>query len=459
MIPIADYLAPTSLLNLLPLVITSGCVFSHKPEENRSLIEELEKSLRDELLNPWYPASLDTIHGGFLTDFSHDWQLDGPQNKMIVTQSRHVWTTSQSARFFNEERFRSIAEHGFHFLKDQMWDKTYGGFYWLRSREGGSIPGATGDAKSAYGNAFAIYALASYFAMSGDPSALELAQQTFYWLDKHSRDQQYKGYVDQLSRDGAWSSRSNSPALATAGWKDQNSSIHLLEAFTDLYRVWPDRLLRERIVEMLVLIRDTITHERGYLTLFFERDWTPISFRDSSAAVQEANYTLDHVSFGHDVETAYLMLEASHALGKASDPKTLTVAKRMVDHALANGWDNDIGGFYYEGYYLPSSDSITILNQAKEWWVQAEGLNALLLMAELFPQEKKYADAFLKQWEYMNIYLIDHEHGGWYKDGLDKNPEQLKGAKGSEWKVNYHEARSLMNCIKMLKSEHELIKK
>ncbi len=104
------------------------------------------------------------------------------------------------------------------------------------------------------------------------------------------------------------------PPLPT-GYKDQNSSIHLLEALTELYAVWPDPLVRERLDEMLRLIRDVITTPKGNLVLFLQPDWTPVSFRDSSEAVVLKHRYVDHVSFGHDVETAYLMLEASHALG------------------------------------------------------------------------------------------------------------------------------------------------
>ena len=186
------------------------------------------------------------------------------------------------------------------------------------------------------------------------------------------------------------------------------------------------------------------------MNLFFERDWTPVSLRDSSAAVRQANWYFDHVSFGHDVETAYLMLEASLVLGRAADAKTLAIAKKMVDHSIANGWDVENGGFYDAGYYFDDSDSITIISDVKTWWVQAEGLNALLLMAKLFPQEKKYHDAFIKQWAYIKEYLIDHEHGGWYAEGLDKSPHQRRASKASEWKVNYHDTRALLNCIKML---------
>ncbi|UCE06143.1 MAG: AGE family epimerase/isomerase [bacterium] len=446
---------------LILSVMFTTCTSSLETE-NQKLTEEINESLKSKLLNVWYPISVDTVYGGFLSDFTYDWKARGPQNKMLVTQARHVWTASHAAMFYKENDYQKIAEHGFHFLRDKMWDETYSGFYMFRNRKGLSLNESYLDGKSAYGNAFAIYSLATYYAMSGDISALNLAQKTFLWLEKHSHDPEYRGYFDRMKRDGTWYSKRYSKLrprqLTGAGLKDQNSSIHLLEAFTELYKVWPDSLLRERLLEMLVIIRDTMTTNKGYLTLFFERDWTPVSFRDSSEAVRRLNYFLDHVSFGHDVETAYLMLEASHVLGLESDMKTITVAKKMVNHALTNGWDNDGGGFYYEGYYFDNSDSILIINEAKEWWVQAEGLNALLLMAKLFPEEKKYYHAFKKQWEYINMYLIDHEHGGWYRQGLDKSPEQRKAPKASIWKVNYHNMRALMNCIKMMKSENELIK-
>ena len=141
--------------------------------------------------------------------------------------------------------------------------------------------------------------------------------------------------------------------------------IHLLEAFTELYQVWPDALLRERLNEMLLLIRDKITTPKGNLILFFQPDWTPISFQNTDKENILKHRYLDHVSFGHDVETAYLMLEASHALGNTNDTVTLAVGKRMVDHALKNGWDNTRGGFYDEGYYFKGADSITIIKDTK----------------------------------------------------------------------------------------------
>jgi mannobiose 2-epimerase len=450
------------LLRFIPLVlvIIYGCNSSIKEDSNR-IIADLEESLKRDLLAVWYPISLDTVYGGFLCDFTYDWQAKGRQNKMLVTQSRHLWTTSQSAIFYQDDRYRKMAEHGYRFLKKKMWDTEYGGFYMLRNQQGNAIQEKNIDYKSAYGNAFAIYALAAYFALTGDSSALDLAQETFFWLEKHSHDSESKGYFDRMNLDGSLKSpnRSNqgTTKLSISTWKDQNSSIHLLEAFTSLYQIWPHDLLRERLLELYVLIRDKITTEKGYLTLFFSRDWTPVSFRDSSNAVREANYFIDHVSFGHDVETAYLMLEASQALQIESVSNILRIAKKMVDHALAKGWDRENGGFYHQGYYFKESDSISIINEKKIWWVQAEGLNALLLMSKLFPEEKKYYHLFIQQWNYIKKFMIDHEYGGWYAEGLDKSPEHQKAPKAHAWKVNYHNFRALVNCINMLKSDHKFL--
>ena len=112
------------------------------------------------------------------------------------------------------------------------------------------------------------------------------------------------------------------------GYKDQNSSIHLLEAYTELYHVWKDDHVRKQLLGLLNLIRDIITDKKGYLRLFFEDDWTPISFRNSTKEIRDANFRLDHVSFGHDYETAFLMLEASHALGLENRYRNIDNSKK-----------------------------------------------------------------------------------------------------------------------------------
>jgi mannobiose 2-epimerase len=440
------------LFALITILVSLLSILSFKPQDERTQIAlEMEKSIRTELLNSWYPQSVDKEDGGFLSSFSYDFKPTGAQDKMIVTQARHVWSNSKAALLYPETmHYKKSAAHGFTFLRDIMWDKSFGGFYTLVTKDG-KVKGDS--SKTAYGNAFGIYALAAYYEASKDATALDLAKKAFHWLENNSHDPVHKGYFQHLNRKGNPIKRTkDTPSTSDLGYKDQNSSIHLLEAFTELYHVWPDKLLRERLQEMLLLIRDTITNKTGYLTLFLQPDWTPVSFSDSSEAVILKHRNLNHVSYGHDVETAYLMMEASEALGLKNDQKTMMAGKKMVDHALQTGWDNKVGGFYDEGYYFKNKKEITIIKDSKNWWAQAEGLNTLLMMSMYFPNDRMhYFEKFKTLWKYTNTYLIDHQYGDWYSSGLDKEPEAKTALKGHIWKATYHQFRALANCVKNLK--------
>lgn len=437
---------------LLLLALFFAC---HSPEKNQKeiLAGQMEKHLRSEVLDKWYPHAMDTMDGGFLSNFSYNFQPGEKQEKMIVTQSRHVWTNSKAALKYPEiGYFKTGAGHGFAFLRDKMWDRQNGGFYWLVDKQGNQI----GDPmKTAYGNAFGIFALAAYYDAWGDKSALDLAKEAFLWLDTHAHDSINGGYYQHLDPDGTPISRpEDTPSTSDLGYKDQNSSIHILEAFTELYHVWPDPLLRDQLEEMLLLIRDQIVTEKGYLTLFLYPDWRPVTFVDSTEEVILEHHYLDHVSFGHDVETGFLMIEASETLGWENDTVTHRIAKKMIDHALENGWDDSVGGFYDEGYYF--KDGFRITHDTKNWWAQAEGLNALLLMAKLYPEDPHdYYNKFEKLWQYTDTYLIDHENGDWYSGGLDKQPELKTAGKGNIWKGIYHHYRSLDHCIDRLREMDE----
>lgn len=433
-------------VGLTVCILQSALAQKTNPDRSR-IAAEMENSIRTEMLNAWYPLAMDKEFGGFLSTFTYDFKPTGPQDKMIVTQARHTWTTAKAAeRYPAVSYYKDLARHGFLFLRDKLWDKQYGGFYTLVDRQG-NPKGNPG--KEAYGNAFGLYGLSAYYRMSGDTAALNLAKKSFNWLEQHSHDPVHKGYFQNLNRDGTPIKRDAAvPSTATTGYKDQNSSIHLLEALTELYAVWPNPLVRERLDEMLHLVRDVITTPKGNLVLFLQPDWTPVSFRDSSEAVILKHRYVDHVSFGHDVETAYLMLEASHALGLQNDTKTREVGKRMVDHALTNGWDKQAGGFYDQGYYFKDKPGMTIINESKNWWSQAEGLNTLLLMADQYPNDPiRYFDKYKQLWQYCQTYLIDHQHGSWYEEGLDKDPERRTGNKGHIWKSAYHTYRSLSGCV------------
>lgn len=429
---------------------------------NNKILNEIYDEFRNNLLQKWYPLVIDKKCGGYFSNISYDWKVENVQDKMVVTQARHIWTLSKASELTGNENFKKYALHGYEFIKDKMWDDEFGGFFQIRDRTGNITETEKWyDEKRIYGNAFAIYGLAALYKVTKDKDILDLAIKTFDWIEDKGYDPINKGYLQFLTREGKpFGKNSEYQTEATdkneAGYKDHNSSIHLLEAFTELYNVFPDTLVKERLTELLFLIRDRIVTEKGYLNLFFEEDWTPISFKKSSKGLREKNYGLDHVSFGHDYETAFLMLEASYTLGIKNDWKTLSISKKMLDHAVQNGWDSMNYGFFDEGYYFEGEKNCTIIKDTKTWWQQAEGLNALLLFSKIFPENYHYFEKFDELWKYVQKYSIDKTNKGWFWGSIEKEPFMKNEPKGSIWKAAYHDGRSLMNCFTMLADEDNI---
>ena len=435
------------VLTILVLIGAFSCSNESTEVAAPSIAEEIDSVLQQDVAFLWYPRVIDSVDGGYLSDFNYKWEANGSQNKLIVSQARHVWTCSKLEAMYPGQGFIEYATHGVTYLHEMMWDSLYGGFHSLLSRDGNILDQQWGGNKTAYGNSFGIYGLAAYVMATGDEKALELAKSAFRWLDQHAYDPEYGGYFQFFTREGV---------VFKDGFegippKDQNSSIHLLEAFTELYQVWPNDTLRSRLEEMLVTIRDKVAGDKAYMNLFFNQDWSPVVFHDSLPEVRETNYSIDHVSFGHDIEIAYLMMEASEVLGLGHDEQTLTRSKALADHVLDYGWDSAVGGIYDRGYYLPDTPGVTIILDTKVWWSQVEALNTLLIMAQLYPDDPRdYYSKFELQWDYIKTYLLDHEHGGILVEGTDKSHESITRDKGGTWKVSYHTARSLMNCINSL---------
>ena len=264
------------------------------PDENQIILKEMMLSLNQNLLKKWYPLAVDKVNGGYHTNITYDWEIEREQPKMAVTQGRHMWTASKAATYFDDSLYADAAKHGFDFFRNKMWDQKYGGFYQMRDQRG-ETSDYLGffDEKRTYGNAFLIYGLAGLYEITGDPKVLDFAKEAFHWVEEHAKDPNGLGYFQFLTREGKPISKdgeykTKADDAVEAGYKDQNSSIHLLEAYTELYNVWPDETLTEKLTGLLTLIRDVITTPEGYMNLFFDDNWNPVSFRNATKEVQKS---------------------------------------------------------------------------------------------------------------------------------------------------------------------------
>ncbi len=299
-----------------------------------------------------------------------DWKRLPGDSRSIVYQSRLTWTSAQAALRFpaKAEMYLAMTRRGAAFLTDHMWDKNGGGFFWTMT------PGKDNHAelKQMYGHAFGIYALAASYKATKDPATLEMAKKAFQWMEDHAHDNAHLGYFENVGPDGKPASLGQGNAVgAHSDQKSMNTGIHLLEALTGLYQVWPDPLVKKRVQEMLEICRTRFYSEPGYLIQFMSADW---------------QRTLSPDSFGHDVEAGFLMVEAGESLGQGEDARNWSAARHLLDHALEIGWDKERGGLYDSGVINTEGVLTGDLKTEKIWWVQAEQINALLLQHEKIRQ-------------------------------------------------------------------------
>jgi mannobiose 2-epimerase len=317
---------------------------------------ETDRMLRQDVLDVWFPRAIDEENGGFYADFTRDWHRAPSHGKFSVFQGRMTWIAAEVVMRRPElrEQYLPYVAHGVDYLANTMWDKQDGGFYWGLSDDGKVSPQFT-DGKHLYGISFCIYGLAAAYQATHDPRALALAKEAFRWTDKHAHDPVNGGYYEWLTRDGTPVQAKPYDAVVRdgpvggfpVGYKSMNTHIHLLESFTQLYAVWKDPVLKQRVAELLHVVRDKVSVQPGAMDLYFTNDWHAVP---------------EHDSYGHDIEATYLMQEASDAIGETDKSGTEHVGRMLADHALQYGWDDAHGGIYHSGSFNSKPDDLL-----KEW--------------------------------------------------------------------------------------------
>jgi mannobiose 2-epimerase len=354
---------------------------------------------------------------------------------MIVTQARLLWFASKLLRTpYAPPGIRAAADHGFEFLRDRLWDRDHGGFFWAIDHGGAAV---LDSRKHLYGQSFGLFALSEYHVATGREDALVLAQRLFDLLEAHAHDRTYGGYRELFAAD--WSdppAGSASPVgRLTGDLKLMNTHMHVMEALACYVRAGAPPRARERLEEIVAILSQTVIrkHPNGATagTDRHRRDWTPLL--DAQA----------RVSYGHNVESLWLMADALRALDRSTAPYH-DLFRSIFDGALAHGWDGVHGGFCESG--LPGEPAD---RREKLWWVQAEGLLSTLEMLKI-TGERSYADLFAKLWHFVDTVQTDWSYGEWHQvigaDGRRRTRD-----KGTQWKGCYHNGRALLESIERIR--------
>ena len=397
------------------------------------LVPALEKNLRQNVMPFWFPRAVDREHGGYTIFYGPRGEPLAGGTKAIVTQARTLWLASRLIRSeFAQPGLREAADAGFAFLRDRMWDREHGGFFWEVDAAGGKI---LRPDKHLYGQAFGLYALSEYYRATGNPEALALADRLFRLIDVRAHDDVYGGYRECFARDWSTAPAGSIGYLgAPADLKLMNTHLHLLEALTTYVRAGGPPRARERLQE-LVSIETQAVVRKGWVasTDRHRADWTPVL--DDQAA---------RVSYGHDLENIWLLADALHALDQPTAPYH-DLFRAVFDYALRYGYDEAAGGFFESGPPGKPAD-----RRAKIWWVEAEALVSALTMFDL-TGEPRYADVFARTWQFVDSRQTDWTSGEWFEQ-IDPAGRPRPGNKAHQWKAGYHNGRALIESVERIRA-------
>jgi cellobiose epimerase len=394
----------------------SGPSRGHADEKDvlAELYNGVMKDLTENLLPFWIENSVDTNdpNMGFFGAIENDGTGVTTARKHNVLFTRYLWTYSAAYRVLGDEMSLGLAHRAYEYLSSYFHDQDNGGVFWELNADGT----VSDSSKVTYGLSFAIYSLSEYYRATRNEESLQKAISIFSLIEEHAYDREHGGYLEAFTAD--WR-HVEGAGIANGRAKSMNTHLHILEAYTNLYRVWPDRELKEKLIELIdVFMHHVINHETSHLELFFDRDWSVHGRYDS---------------YGHDIEFSWLFHEAAEVLeDDVLKEKITELSLKIADVQLKEGL-NSQGAMIYE----KEGD---VLKKNISWWVQAEAIVGFLNAWEL-SGDRKFLDAALGVWEYIENNMIDRQDGGWFPD-LDEHGDPMAGKlKGNSWTCPYHNVR------------------
>lgn len=393
----------------------------------KDLRTRVDQELRGNILPFWMDHMVDREYGGFYGRVSNDCTVDPKAPKGLVLNARILWTYAAACRIYGQREYLFMADRAYDYFIRHFWDMEHQGAYWMLNHLGEPLE----DKKQVYGEVFAIYALAEYFRVAQVKDSLKYAVILYETLEKFAYDPVHQGYLEGFTR--SWQFADDftiSSVKSPEAKKTMNTHLHLMEAYTNLYRVYPEPSLRAKLSQVIRTVLDNIVDPKTHhFKLFLTQDWTSLS---------------DEISFGHDIEGSWLLMEAAEVLG---DPdlmeRTEEIGLKMAQAVLKKGLDQD-GGLFYE------ANPREVYNKGKFWWPQSETVVGFF-NAYQRTLKKDFLDAAVKNWQFIEAWLIDKTHGEWFEyvkeGGLRPAPGQ---AKGDPWKCPYHNGRACMELYERI---------
>lgn len=372
---------------------------------------------------PFWKNLRDDEFGGYYGWVGYDLDLDKKAEKGCILNSRITWFFANAYLVLGDESLLDEAKHGYDFLKKCCVDQEFGGIYWSLNYDG--TPKDT--TKHTYNQAFCIYALSAYYEASKDEEALELAKKLFELIEDRCTDE--VGYLEAFTREFAPESNEKLSENGVMAEKTMNTLLHVLEAYTQLYKVSKDERVKDKLVWMMDIIEQHVYNPLlQRQEVFFDKDYHSL---------------IDLYSYGHDIEAAWLIDLALEIMDEPSVTERISKITRILTQ--------NVYEVAFDGHSLANECEKGVVNEHRVWWVQAENIVGLINGYEKQPKKKEYLEAAKAQWEFIKTYVVDKREGSeWYWEVQPDGTPYPDRPIVEPWKCPYHNGRMCLEVIKRM---------
>lgn len=388
--------------------------------------QEVQDVLQTNILPFWLDKMIDRENRGFYGRIDGHGVLHPDAEKGAILNARILWTFSAAYRVLKRPEYLAAATRAKDYILEHFYDKEFGGIYWSLDYLG--RPKDT--KKQFYAIGFAIYGLSEYARATADREALDYAIRLFECIEQHSLDRKDNGYIEACTREWGKIEDMRLSDFDANYPKSQNTHLHIIEPYTNLFRIWKDERLEKALRNLINIFTDKILNpETHHLDLFFDNDWT------RGAGHLE--------SYGHDIECSWLMHEAALVLGDEEVLRKVEPIVKLVAKASEKGLNAD-GSMVHE-----ANVDTGHVDDDLHWWVQAEAVVGFFNIYQYFGDEQALEKA-TRCWQYIKQNLIDNENGEWYWSRHADGTLNLEDDKAGFWKCPYHNGRMCLELIERI---------